>query len=348
MPVAKEKSGKRTKIIYNIIYGLILTALIVWGLITYFHINDKVYTDDAQVEENVNPVNARISGYLKEIRFEEHQPVKKGDTLAVIDDAEYRIQLDKAVANLAAARAGKTVVQSDVDVAQAGTSISEANLAELKARLDNQEVNLKRYANLLKEDVVSQYQYDQVKTEYDAMKAKYQSLLSQYRSTQLTSTATSRKINVSEADIALAQAAIAQAKLNLSYCYIVAPYDGVMGRRKIATGQLISVGQILGTIVQSGEKWVTANYTESQISKIKQGQLLQLRIDALPGKRFEGRVTAISEATGSRYSAVPVDNSTGNFVKVQQRIPVRIEFTEKNNSADLALVKAGMNVEVDQ
>ncbi|HEY4784562.1 MAG TPA: HlyD family efflux transporter periplasmic adaptor subunit, partial [Bacteroidales bacterium] len=197
-------------------------------------------------------------------------------------------------------------------------------------------------------DVVSQYQYDQVKTEFEALKAKYKSLFNQRKSTQLNTNASTNKINETEANIVMAKAAVDQALLNLSYCYIVMPYTGVMGRKKIVIGQLISAGQTLVTIVQSGTKWVTANYTESQIARIKLGQNVKLKVDALPGYTFSGKVVAISGATGSRYSSFPVDNSTGNFVKVQQRIPVRIEFTRSNDSLKLAQIKAGMNVEVDE
>ena len=216
----------------------------------------------------------------------------------------------------------------------------------MKARLQNQETNLKRYENLLKEDVVSQFQFDQVKTEYEAMKAKYNALANQVNSSKLTSRSVSEKVNVSNAGIMRAEAAVELAKLNLSYCYIIAPYDGVMGRRKITDGQLITPGQAIATIVQSGNKWVTANYTEKQIAKIKEGDVLNIKVDALGKKQFQGKVVAISGATGSKYSAIPVDNSTGNFVKVEQRIPVKIEFTENNKSEDLDLVRAGMNVEV--
>lgn len=178
------------------------------------------------------------------------------------------------------------------------------------------------------------------------MKAKYESLERQKTGTRLNTASIASKIAVSNASIERAKALVDLAILNLSYCCIVAPYDGVMGRRKIAIGQMIAVGQPVATIVEGDEKWVTVNYTEKQIEKIKVGDIVEMKLDALKGKKFQGRVESISGATGSRYSAVPVDNSTGNFVKVEQRIPVKILFTDKNAAEDMAQVRAGMNVEV--
>lgn len=342
----KSKKQKRRRVFYNTLSLVVIAAAVIWSFTNYYHLNDSLYTDDAQVEEYITPINTRISGYIKDIRFEEHQHVKKGDTLLVIDDSEYQIQLQQALAALKDAIAGKNVVQSDVGVAENNTEISEANLAELKARLDNEEINYRRYVNLLKEDVVPQYQFDQVKAEYDAMKAKYLALVKQKKATTLTTRSTVNKLGVSDAGIMRARAAVKMALLNISYTLIVAPCNGTMGRRKIAVGQLLQAGQPLATIVDNGVKWVTANYTESQIARIHNGTLVNIRVDALQHQPFTGKVVAISEATGSRYSAIPVDNATGNFVKVQQRIPVRISFTSDNKAKDLQLLRAGMNAEV--
>ncbi|WP_353150638.1 HlyD family secretion protein [Chryseobacterium sp.] len=339
----KTISGK-FRIILNVLAVILLAGLVFWGLAVFFHIGDNEFTEDAQVEEYVSPVSTKVAGYLKEIRFDEHQQVRKGDTLAIIDDREYKIQLMQAQAALKQAQAGKTIVHTDVGVSENTTTISQANLDEVRARLENQRQNLQRYANLLKADVIPQFEYDQVKTEYEAMKARYESLLRQKQSTQLNTKAVAEKIELSEADIMKAQAAVDLARLNLSYCYIIAPYNGIMGRRKIADSQLVQAGQTLTTIVQSGEKWVTANYTEAQIASIRLGDRMRIKVDAVKDRTFTGEVTAISGATGSRYSATPVDNSTGNFVKVQQRIPVRIKFLDKAN--ELEKVRAGMNVQV--
>ena len=336
--------SKKYKVLLKAVALLLLALLAIWALRVFFHIGDNYYTEDAQIEEYVNPISTKVAGYLQEIRFDEHAKVRQGDTLAIIDDREYKIQLLQAEAALKQAQAGETVVRSDVDLSENATTVSQANIDELKARLENQRKNLERYANLLKADVIPQFEFDQAQTEYEAMKARYASLLRQKQSTQLNTKTVSDKVALSEADIMKAQAAVDFARLNLSYCYILAPYDGIMGRRKIADGQLVQAGQTLTTIVESGEKWVTANYTESQIEGIHIGDQMHLAVDAIKGKVFTGEVVAISGATGSRYSAAPVDNSTGNFVKVQQRIPVRIKFLDK--VSELEDLRAGMNVQV--
>ena len=149
-----------------------------------------------------------------------------------------------------------------------------------------------------------------------------------------------------EANILRCEASLDIARLNLSYTVLTAPYDGYIGRRTLEPGQYVQSGQTISYLVRSKDKWVTANYKETQIAHIFIGQEVIIKVDALPGRRFRGRVTAISEATGSKYSLVPTDNSAGNFVKVQQRIPVRIEF-EGVTDEEMALLRAGMMVETE-
>lgn len=336
--------SRNKRILINSLTILLLVGVLIWGLSVYFHLWDRDYTEDAQVEEYINPINTRISGFLESIKFSEHQNIKKGDTIAIIDDKEYVIQLQQAYAALKDAQAGKVVISGDVNLSANSTNISNANIEEIEARLANQKTNLDRYTNLLKEDVIPQYQYDEVKTEYDVIKAKYEALLHQRTSTQISTRSTSQKLNISEAAIMKARAAVDMAKLNIQYCLIRAPYDGIMGRRKIEEGQLVQAGQTLSFIVKARDKWVTANYTESQIENIHPGDRMRIKADAVKGIVYTGRVAAISGATGSQYSSVPVDNSTGNFVKVQQRFPVKIELL--NKPEELEKIRAGMNVEV--
>ena len=342
----KEQKRKKKIVILNSLSVLIIIAALIWGITVFFHIGNSLFTDDAQVESYINPINTRIPAYIKEIRFTEHQQVKKGDTLIILDDSEYKIQKEQAASLLADALANKDAASSDSDIAHNGITIANANLEELKARLLNMETNYKRYQNLLKEDAVTQYQFDQIKTELDAMRAKFHALQGQHKTNQLTTDETGHKVIAAAANVQKAQASLDMAKLNLSYTVVTAPYDGVVGRRIVEEGQLVQAGQQLVSIVRDNEKWVTANYTEDQIAKLHLGTPVTIKIDALHGKTFTGKVTAISEATGSRYSAIPVDNSTGNFVKVQQRIPVKIAFTDSNTTGDLDLLITGMNAEV--
>ncbi|MCR8560334.1 HlyD family secretion protein [Mucilaginibacter sp. BJC16-A38] len=342
-----QNKRKRRILLFNIISFLIVFTALGWAVVTYFHLDKSVYTNDAQVESYVNPINTRVQGYISSIRFAEHQHVKKGDTLVVLDDREYRIQVKQAEAVVLNATAGKTVVNVSQDVSNNSIAVSAANIEEIKARLDNAEVNFQRYANLLKEDVVTKFQYDQQKTERDALKAKYESLMHSQQGARYASQETGKRIDVAKADILRAEAALDYSRLNLSYTVITAPYDGTVGRKVIEEGQFVQPGQTMVSIVRSNEHWINANYVESQLAAIAPGRKVKIHIDALDNKTFYGRITSVSEATGSRYSAVPVDNSTGNFVKVQQRFPVRIDFVNGIENKDLEMLRAGMNAEVE-
>ncbi|OPC43678.1 HlyD family secretion protein [Elizabethkingia anophelis] len=343
----KKKANKKNKIrstIANSIVFIILIAGFYWLVREYFHIGDKDYTEAAQVEEFINPVNTRVAGYIKEIKFIEHQQIKKGDTLLILDDREIQTQLGQAEAAYQNALAQRSATSSSVNTVSNNVNVMESNIAGAKARLWNAEQNLNRYKNLLVAEAVTRQQYDQIKTEYDAQKAAYETLVNQKQSANLSTTEVKSKLGINDAEIKRTKAALDMAKLNLSYTVITAPYDGVMGRRAISDGQLVQAGQQIATIVLNGQKWVTANFLESQMPKIAIGKKIMMSADALGGQQFEGEVTAISAATGSRYSSVPTDNSTGNFIKVQQRIPVRIEFTSGNDKQKLNQLRAGMNM----
>jgi len=343
----KEKKRRLKIYSINLFSILIILGAIAWGLTTYFQLNNSVYTEDAQIDGHINPVSTKITGYLKDIRFKEHQTVHKGDTLVILENDEYKIQVENALAALADARAGNSVVRTEVEIARNSQNIADANIEELKTRLENAEVNYKRFKELMDKDAIAVYQYEQVKTDYESLKAKYKALTAQKVGSHLTTQETSRKTGINEAAILRAKAALDLAKLNLSYTVIVAPYDGILGRVTLEEGQLVQAGQQLFNIVRDQQKWVTANYTENQMKQVALGKKVKLTVDAIPNTVYQGEIKAISEATGSKYSSIPVDNSTGNFVKVQQRIPVRIEFSSDNKEEDLKKLMVGLNVVVN-
>jgi membrane fusion protein (multidrug efflux system) len=346
-PGHKEPKRKITIIVSNGLLAVSIILAIIWGFSTYFNLDTEAYTNDAQVEEYINPVNVRIPGYIKAVKFDDHQRVKKGDTLVTIDDSEYKIALEQAEAAYLSAQAAKIVTSSSQHTSQSNLEISDANISASKARLWNAEQNFHRYQNLLKDGAATQQQFDQVKTEYDALTDQTNALVKQRNTTTLTTSEVGKRIDVNDAEIKRAKAAVDLAKLNLSYTIVTAPYNGVTGRRNIQEGQLVQAGQNLLYFVRNNDKWVVANYRETQIEKLHVGQKVSLDIDGFSNKTMIGRIAAISEATGASYSAIPLDNSTGNFVKVQQRIPVKIELTRDDNKQyDIDQLKAGMNVEV--
>lgn len=285
------------------------------------------------------------TGFHQEICFEEYQNVKKGDTLVIIEDTEYRLKVAQAEADYHNALAGKTAMLTSINTAQNNILVTDAAIEEQRVRLQNAETDYKRYQELLKGEAVTPQQFDRVKTDYAATQARYEQLLRQKQSTQLTKEEQTQRLEQNESDIKLAEAALNLAKLNLSYTIILANADGVTGRKNIHEGELVQQGQTLVTLVDGTEKWVIANYKETQTTYMKRGQLVEVRVDAIPDVVYEGRIASISDATGSFYSIIPQDNSAGNFVKVEQRIPVRIEFTENNTAESLQRLRAGMNAE---
>ena len=358
-PKKSNLNNVKGRVINMVILVFVLIGLY-WVVRSYFNVGNERYTNSAQVESFINPINTRVSAYINEIRFVDHQYVKKGDTLVVLDDREIQTQLGQAeaayMAALASRNATATAVitaSNNVNTVGANVAAAKANIEAAKARLWNTEQNFSRYKNLLKDEAVTRQQFDQVKTDYDAQKAQLEAQVSQYQSVINSKTTSELSVNevqsrlgMNDAEIKRAENALEMAKLNLSYTVITAPHDGIMGRRTINIGQLLSPGQQVATIVDTKNVWITANYREKQMGKVIIGGLAKIKVDALGGKEFEGKITAVSGATGARYAAVPVDNSTGNFVKVQQRIPVRIEFTDNNKADDLKSLRVGMNVEV--
>lgn len=343
----RKLSKKLSIIVINSLLIICAITAIVWGISTYFDLDNDLYTNDAQIEEYINPVNTRIPGYIKEVRFKEHQQIKKGDTLVLIDDSEYKIQIEQAEANYLSAKASKNVTASAINTVKSNLSVFDANIKASEARMWNAKQNYQRYENLLKDGAATQQQFDQIKSEYNSLAAQTKALVQQKQTSLLSTEETSKRVYINEAEIKRANAALSMAKLNQSYTIITAPYDGVTGRRTIQEGQLVQAGQTLLSFVRNDNKWVVANYKETQIAKLYIGQKMKLKVDGLKKKEILGKITAISQATGAKYSAVPIDNSTGNFIKVQQRIPVKIEFIpSKNNKADLEQMRAGMNVEV--
>ena len=313
----------------------------------FIHLGNVEFTDNAQIEQQIVPVNSRIQGYIKEIRFKEYEYVKRGDTLVIIDDADMRLQVARANADYQNALAGRGVADRTVNVASANVAVSEASIAEAKVLMEHAATELARYSKLLEKDAVTRQQYDAANTDFAAKKARYEMLARQKSATSTVVSETKERIAQNDAGVELAKALLETAQLNLSYTVITAPCDGYTSRKEIQEGQLVQPGQTLLDIVDAGEIWVAANYKETQIHHIADGASVEIKVDAIPGVVFHGVVQSLSKATGAKLSMLPQDNSAGNFVKVRQRVPVRIEFTGDNSSEDMKRLRAGMNVECE-
>lgn len=339
-----QNKPKRIETIVNVLILIAAVAGIAWIASQFIHIGVE-YTDNAQVRRNITPINSRVQGFIKEIRFNEFQNVKKGDTLVIIEDTEYRLRVLQAEASLQSARQNREAAGTTASTAKNNIHVSSAALAELEVLLGNARTEKERYEKLLAQGAVTRQQYDGVKTHYDATLAKYNTMKQQRKSTTLVSDELALRLEQQNTLVELAETALELAGLNLSYTVITAPANGIMGRKNIQEGQLIQPGQAVGNIVEDDEIWITANYKETQIANIKEGSAVEITVDAVPDVTFKGIVRSISDATGAQFSLVPTDNSAGNFVKVQQRIPLRIEFTGENSTDDLARLRSGMNAE---
>ncbi|MGM9811833.1 MAG: HlyD family secretion protein [Muribaculaceae bacterium] len=303
-------------------------------------------TDDAQVEQYLLPVNVKAPGYIKEIRFTEHSHVNKGDTLVVIDDREYVIAMQQAQAILMDARSGSKVAEGSLNTAEYSAGVFDATIREAELRAEKLGRDYDRHVKLLAKNASTPVAVEQLKAEFDMANAKVTALKRQREAARSSVGEVSQRRENAQATILRAQAALDMAELNLSYTVITAPADGWVGRRTIVQGQLVSPGQTLTTIIPDTGKWIIANFKETQMANIRNGQVAEITIDAMPNRVFRGIVTAISSATGSKYSMVPTDNSAGNFVKIQQRVPVRIDFADSLSQDDNWRMAAGMMCEV--
>lgn len=336
---------KIRKLIYNIIACVLLLGAISWVCEKFIHLGNVEFTENAQVKQLIVPVNSRVQGFIKEVRFDEYTRVSKGDTLLIIEDTEFRYMIAQAEANLANAKAGKVAMHNVISTTNTNLSVTDANIEEARILFENAERNYKRFSTLYEQNAVTRQQYDDMHTAYLTAKARYDMLKRQKESVQSVSREQNTRLGQNEADIELAEAALELARLNLSYTVILAPCNGFTGRKEIQQGLLIQPGQTLVDIVDGEDKWVIANYKESQTANIQVGLEVEIEVDAIPNYKFKGVVRSVSRATGASFSLMPQDNSSGNFVKIEQRIPVRIDFTEDNDTKAMERISAGMNVE---
>ena len=336
---------KTKKLIYNIFACILLLGAISWVCEKFIHLGNVEFTENAQVKQLIVPVNSRVQGYIKEVRFDEYQKVQKDDTLVIIEDAEYRYMVAQAEANLANAVTGKDAMHNVISTTHTNLTVTDASIEEARVHLGNAERNYNRFKTLYEQNAVTRQQYDDMNTAYLAAKARYDMLCRQKESVQSVSREQNTRLGQNEAGIKLAEAALELARLNLSYTVVLAPCDGYTGRKEIQQGQLIQPGQTLVDVVDSQEKWIVANYKETQTANITEGCEVEIEVDAVPDHKFKGVVRSVSRATGASFSLMPQDNSSGNFVKIEQRIPVRIDFAEDNDTEAMERVSAGMNVE---
>lgn len=361
------KHGKQEKILAPkknkrfIIVLILLVAGGVWfGLTKYIHGLHHEETDDAQVEAMISPVIPRISGYISNVRVTDNQSVHKGDTLLILDDRDMKLKVSQAEAALLTAQSNLSAAQATTSAASANIGTTKANVATIDAQIASSKVNLwratqdyNRYANLIKDHSITQQQYEQALATKQIAERQLQVLSEQRKqaSQQIgvvssQSNATGQQVGIANSIIKQRQVDVEDAKLNLSYTVIIAPADGLISKVNVEPGQYITAGQQLFSVVLNNSVWVVANFKETQFHKMKVGQKVSVHVDAFSDHAFDALLTSFSPATGAQFSLLPPDNASGNFVKIVQRLPVKIEFSNKSDPL-IQRIRPGMNVNVD-
>ncbi|MES2810858.1 MAG: HlyD family secretion protein [Bacteroidota bacterium] len=353
----KKKTNKKFILIFTVFILLGGT----YGIYKYMHSLAHEETDDAQVEKNMNPIIPRVTGYVTKVFVKDNQLVKKGDTLFTVDNRDYLVKVAEAKAALMAAQESYAVSKADIGTAQANVSVSDANIQSAggsietaKIRLNRASNDYERYNNLYKNHSITKQQFEQAEAAKLEAESQLRILQEQQKATSYQKTVASSRSNVSSkqaevaaANIKRAQALLDAAELNLNYTTVTAAIDGQVSKIAIQPGQFIQPGQSLFYVINDQDVWVIANFKETQLNKMVEGQKVTIKADAFPDTKFEGTIASFSPATGARFSILPPDNATGNFVKTIQRLPVKISFDATNDASKVKLLRPGMNVDVD-
>jgi membrane fusion protein (multidrug efflux system) len=343
----------------------IFLALIIvggsYGTYKYMHAQSHELTDDAQIEKKMNPIIPRVSGYVDKVYVKDNDFVKKGDTLFTIDQRDFKIKIEEANAALVAAEGSFEVSKADISGALASVAVSDANVQSAGGNIEAATIRLGRvtsdynlYHNLYKNHSITKQQYEQALAAKQEAETQVRILQQQQKASsfqksviEAKSKVSNKQTEVAAANIKRAQAQLEAAKLNLSYTVVTAAIDGQVSKVDIQPGQLVQAGQSLFQIINNASAWVIANFKETQLNKMVEGQKVTIKVDAYPDYEFQGTITSFSPATGARFSLLPPDNATGNFVKTIQRLPVKISLDETNDPKKIKLLRPGMNADVD-
>ncbi len=368
----ESPQGGRTK------WAVVAVALlvIVGGVFFWMSRRGRVSTDDAQIDGHILPLSARVGGTVQEVHAQDNQYVQAGTVLVQIDPTDYKVALDRAEAELAAATsnasAARTNVpvastaatgqvrtaQSDVAGADARVHTAQARVREAEAKLAKAAQDLARMDKLVAKDEVSRQEHDAAREAAASARAERDAAAAQAREAEagvtgaharLTEAGTGpeqvsivrSRAKEAEAKVQQAKAAVDRARLDLEHTTVKAAVGGVVSKKTVEVGQVIQPGQPLLAVVPLEDIWVTANFKENELRDLRPGQRADVRVDAY-GRTYQGKVDSIAAATGAKFSLLPPENATGNFVKVVQRVPVKIVFERGQDPEHL--LRPGMSV----
>lgn len=339
-PEQPKKPPLYKRPLFWIIGGGVLVAAVVVGLLYYLHTRDWESTDDAFIQADVTQVSPRVAGHVQAVYVSDNQDVKQGDKLVALDPADFQARVDEAQAAVLAAEKGLVQAQDLVTSAQADVGQSQASEKAAQTEAERAHDELKRYESLspgarIQQQLINdQAAANSADAQLAAAHQKTVSAEAHVKSAQ-------SQVQVAEAQVKQAQASLSEAVLQLSYCTITAPITGFVTNRSVNMGDYVQVGQALMALVPSDPAqggatyrpgvYVIANYKETQLDQMKPGQEVEFTVDAYPGHTFHGHVDSIQRGSGAAFSLLPPENATGNYVKVVQRVPVKITFDSTDN-----------------
>jgi membrane fusion protein (multidrug efflux system) len=339
----KQEKKKRSPIIYVLMIAVAVAAF--FGIKSVWHALHHESTDNASVECYSMPVIARVSGYVDSLPLNDYQAVKQGALLLNIDDREYAIAKAQAEADVAQAEADLENAKAQLVNAQMNSKVAEANAGVQKTRIDKAVNDLKRDQALFNDNSVTQKQLDDSKSNAETQQKQFDANNDQINLAAAQVATADASIKKAVAVINTRKAALDAANLKLSYTNVYAQATGKTGKLNLEKGQYVQAGQTLFTIVNTTEFWIVANFKETQIEHLKEGKAVKIYVDGFPDLTIDGTISSLSEATGAKYSLLPPDNATGNFVKVTQRVPVKITITNQAQYRDV--LRAGLSVTVE-
>jgi membrane fusion protein (multidrug efflux system) len=345
-PPAETPNAARARRRRFAIFGLVLLVAALAGGGYWWSVRDLESTDDAIIDGNTVAIQPRVEGTVARVAIDDNMAVKAGEVLLEIDPANYEARLADARAAEAKARADLDMVratsaaalrqaQSNVALQTASLRRAEAETNSAQAEASRAAADAERYAKLGEQAYASRQRVDQAKADSEralaALRASFQAVAVATAALRVAEAGLAaaetveKQIAVKEAELGSAAARRRQAELDLSYTRLVASHDGTIVKKSVSPGAMVRPGQTLASLVY-GERWVTANFKETQLARMRPGQTVEIRVDAYPGVVFEGHVDSIQRGTGAFFSLLPAENATGNFVKVVQRVPVKIVF----------------------
>ncbi len=306
-----------------------ITAVIFLISGIYFTIHSFFYqgTDDAFVEGHIVSIAPRVYGPVEKLLVDDNQPVKKNQLLLVIDSKDYETALKQKEAELAQAKASLNIAEEQITHSEAQLKQTTQDITSAESKLDFAQKDFDRYSNMYKAGIASKQDYDKSKTTLTVAQAEQKSAMEQEKAAKSMLQSSQAKREATLADIQKLEAETEQAKLNLSYTKIFAPQDGLITHRTVEQGNYVQIGQSMFAIVPE-KMWIVANFKETQLTNMKPGQPVEIKIDTYPGKKFKGKVDSIQRSTGAKASLFPPENAVGSYVKIVQRVPVKIVFTE--------------------